>query len=204
MNDDLHNLQAWSTQRTVQRANIAQREFAATPWADGAGDLDNAPELSQTTLVHGAHVIVDEWAVLQQQRFLQNPDDRTLRLAPIVIYPGIVLAPWVESGPPTPANKALWIVAKYRLEPARYPGTTPEDEATFGWSGGILGTEAVFEWGERDSRENQIFPGLYTNSMPPGNVFVWNFRIGVTDAAGNFTLSGGNLISTCGQYIPPF
>ena len=203
MSDELDNLNAWSAGNRLRRADNALRDFSPAAWNDGAGS--DSP-LDQTTLVHAGVNILDEWQLIENTGFYQDADDRTLRLLPFVVYPGIIVAPWVRSGPVPPASKALWLVMEYQLGSVTYPAVTSNGQATTGWNGSILSASARLEWGEDDTRENQTFPSTYNDSMPPNNTFIWNARLGATDARGLFKrISGdGEIRYTCGQLMPPF
>jgi hypothetical protein len=195
MTDPTTDLAAWKASNDVRRVDEANRFFGPTQWGDGAG---SAHPLSQTTEAHGAYEVEDEWQMLEAHGFYQR-EDGNLRLMPLVVYPGVVLAPYVETYTLAPPNAALWLVIAHQLGSTSYPTSGKE-----GWNGQILATKAVLEWGTQEPRTNQIFPGNYDNSLPPNNAFIWNGRIGTTDAKGKFTRFSGDLDTTCGQFIPPY
>ena len=200
MNAQLTDLRAWKASNDVRRLDEQHRMFGALPWNDGAG-VDQP--LNQTTDVHGAHQITDEWSQLEVDGFYQR-DDGSMRLMPVVVYPGIVLAPWVEAFVTPPKDAALWLVIEHVLGSATWPASEASNPSTTGWNGQITATRAWLEWGTRDIRENQIFPDLYTNSMPKNSTFIWRQRIGFTDAAGRFSPFEKYHNLVAGQYCPPY
>jgi len=201
MNDAIQQLAAWTTHNAVRRLDHAQRDFAALEWSDGAGQSD---PLNQTTLIHGAHEVEDEWQILARG-FYQDPETLELQLAPFVVYPGKIVAPYVTSGIVPPANMRLVLRISYDLSPVTYPAQAGGGQSTTGWNGGINSTETALMWHPLNQAlpPNQIFPGVYSNSMPPNNRFVWHGTLGSTDSAKAFTRSISDLEFTCGQLIPP-
>ena len=117
MISDLDQLQSWTTELEIRRADRAQQDFGAMAWAVGAAGGDVAascPELAQTTSIHGADPVTDEWQELAENGFLQDPVTRELRLMPITVYPGIVLAPWVETAVIPPPDSVLWVTITWQ------------------------------------------------------------------------------------------
>lgn len=200
MTDQAADLNAWIATNTVRRLDEQNRFFGATAWADGAS---SARPLNQTTEVHGAYEITDEWAMLEADGYYQAEDGR-LKLAPVLVYPGVVLAPWVEGYTVPPRSAFLWLTIEHVLGTARYPTADPERPDT-GWSGQITSTRGRLEWGSGEHREQQIFLGGYKNSMPPASTFIWHQIIGSTDAGGRYTpqsLSSPTYVA--GFYCPPY
>jgi len=200
MTDQLADLQAWKAANDVRRLDDQHRLFGASQWGDGAGA---AYPLNQTTEAHGAHELVDEWDILQTSGFYQR-EDGLMRLMPVVVYPGVVLAPWVEQFTTPPKDSALWLVIEHSLSATQWPAFDPNNADTTGWNGQITATKARLEWGSKDLRTNQIFPDDYSDSMPPNSTFIWQQRIGLTDAAGRFDTFQDNPTLVAGQYCPPY
>lgn len=204
MSNAIQQLAAWTTHNAVRRLDQAQRDFTALEWSDGAGQAD---PLNQTTLIHGAHEVEDEWQILARG-FYQDPDTLELRLAPFVVYPGKIVAPYVTSGIVPPADSRLILRITYSLSSVTYPAQTENGQDNTGWNGAITSTETALIW-QQPAREsmppNQIFPGVYSNAMPPNNKFIWHCSLGSTNAAKVFTRHGtSDFQVVCGQLIPPF
>jgi hypothetical protein len=201
MSEAIQQLAAWTTHNALRRLDHAQRDFAALEWSDGAGSTD---PLDQTTLIHGAHAVEDEWQILARG-FYQDSETLELRLAPFVVYPGKIVAPYVTTGIVPPADSLLVLRISYGLSPVNYPALTPEGLGTSGWNGRINSTATVLLWHPTNQPlpANNIFPSGYTNSMPAGNNFVWHASLGQTDSRRAFTRSIIGLDSVCGQLIPP-
>jgi len=199
MTQELADLEAWQAANAVRRVDEQQRFFGATPWADGAGQ---SKPLNQTTEVHGAYEITDEWAMLAAHGFYQAEDGR-LRLMPVLVYPGVVLAPWVRDYTVPPPNAFLWLTIEHGLGTAKYPTSDPE-RPNIGWNGQIVATRARLEWGSGEPREQQIFPGVYANSMPPASTFIWHQIIGYTDASGRYAPLNDSPTLVAGFYCPPY
>lgn len=202
MSEAIQQLAAWTTHNAVRRLDHAQRDFAAMEWSDGAGQAD---PLDQTTLIHGAHQVEDEWQILAGG-FYQDPETRELRLAPFLVYPGKIVAPYVTTGILPPANSFLLLRVTYGLSPVTYPALSDAGQSTTGWNGRINSTAVLLFWHPRNQPlpANSVFPSSYSNSMPPGNNFIWHASLGYTDSGSAFTRSISEIESVCGQFIPPF
>lgn len=198
MSSESSQLDLWSTRNRLRDFDAMQRDFAPMSWSNGTDEFPHAPELGQVSEVHGANAVTDDWAQLLHEGFLQG-EDGLLRLRPILVYPGLVLTPWLEQGTPTPPSSALWVVVHHVLEPVYYPWTKKT-----GWSGRIVDARAWVEWGGRDPRPNQIFPGTKDTAMPPNNTLIWHFRHGFTDAQGRYSRKLADEPGTLGQYCPPY
>jgi hypothetical protein len=131
------------------------------------------------------------WAL---RRFWQQAD-KTLHLAPLPFYPGIILA----SSPDVPAaNSKLWVRLEYLLQAADYGFDD------LGWSGAIIGTSAELRWSADNlTADNVIFPGDKSSSLPANQTLVLHFQIGRTDGDKNFTLEILHLDTSTPLLTPP-
>ncbi len=195
MISDLDQLQSWTTELEIRRADRAQQDYGAMPWTVGAAGGDVAadcPELAQTTSIHGADPVTDEWQELVINGFLQDPTTKEFRLMPITVYPGIVLAPWVENATVPPPSSVLWVTITWQTGSATFPNRAGPQ-----WDGSIQSATAVMFWAPAGQE--------YTdgNARSPTQVF-FNGRIGSTDAGGLFTLDDSEVqfTDTCGQIAP--
>jgi hypothetical protein len=101
-------LLAWQAQNAVRDVDRALRHLTPTPF-DAA---------SHDSLVLAGVGIVDEWEMMATSGFYQEPD-KSLRLAPVIVYPGLILADYVhaEGAMKPPASKSLWLQIRHTLSP---------------------------------------------------------------------------------------
>lgn len=155
-------------------------EVAVTP----AAGLDDIPQGFAAPVF-----LQDEARILESVGFLQDTNSKSLRLAPLWIWPNVVAAPAVDSidALTTPKNSRLLCRVSYRLQSAQFQ--TPDASPTVGWSRAIASVSVTFQWIAKGSHRpsNIIFPGTNTDSLPPGGSLVWYFDIGQTDDEATFT-----------------
>lgn len=170
-------LAAFIASNATRRLDQAQRDLGPQEWQD-----------SYETVIRGQSPILDEWALLQRDGYLQTEDG--LRLMPVLVYPGIALDPWVITPTAPPKASTLYVRIAYKLS----------GNSTGGWNGAIAAS-ASLHWGTPPP--NVIFPGTYAYSMPPNDTFVWHYELGHTDNHSLYTPTTQGHNRALGQLIPP-
>lgn len=139
-------------------------------------------------------MVDDKQAAWERNRFWQQ-EDKTLHLAPLPFFPGIILAPGAEI---PPANSRLWVRLQYQLQSADYGFESP------GWSGAITQSRAELVW-SRDNltASNVIFPGDKASSLPPGRALILHYQLGRTGADQTFSFEILGLDTSTPLLTPP-
>ena len=212
MNAAIDQLQLWTTQNLLRRADQVNEGLGATGWL-GPLPVTAVTGGSTDSSVRGGDPVIDEWQVMEQQGFYQEPDTGELRLMPVLVYPGIVLMPWLERPMVPQPQQILWVEIRYWVAGTTFqhpPGKDGPVKSTTGWDGVISHASAKLIWApwDRDLLDGAVRMHIgYQGELPPGGVFVWYGMIGGTDAAGNYGTTGyqgSYLQNVCGQWVPPF
>ena len=210
MNSQLDELQLWTARNLIRRADLLNEKFGASGWN---GYPPQPMEGIETdSQVRGGGVVEDEWQQLQQRGFLQDPETGVLRLAPIVAFPGIVLAPWLIKGVQTRPWMTLWLQFRYKMGLTVFhykPGPEGPRADSTGWNGTLTDAKAKLMWVDADESlvaKNQIFESTRQYSGPEKGEFVWHGIIGGTDHRGVYSAESSldYMNDTCGQLAVPF
>lgn len=192
---------AFSAGLAVATADRLLRARSSTEFSSGAasGDVADAfPALSEQESAHAGLASIPsspKRTGIQTKRFWQDSTTKLLSLAPLPFYPGIILVPADMNPPP---NSKLWVRLSYVLIGQDYGFDD------LGWSGGIASATATMTWDSGNLvAQNVIFPGTYSDSLPPGGTLVWHVLVGQTDAASKFTLSLDYVDTSTPLLTPP-
>ncbi len=189
----MSNPDAFSAGVAVARADAMLRNRGNTGLAlsgSDSGPFAEAEEVNASPLT----MLDDKETAWALRRFWQQAD-KTLHIAPLPFYPGIVLAP----APDVPAaNSKLWVRLEYHLQAADYGF---ED---LGWSGAINSASAALLWSAANlTANNVIFPGTKSSSLPDNQTLVLHYQLGRTDGDKNFTLEILDLDTSTPLLTPP-
>lgn len=194
----------WKAGCELRRLDAVARHLAGQqPGAPAFVPERNEPALSVADSIYADSPVDDEWARIEQNGFVQR-EDGTLRFRPLFFWPGMVafVHPIEDSVNPGP-NMRLW--ARFTLPVQSTTWTIAGDSFT-GWNAGVTGAAVALIWkptNESMTGENIIFPGTYSDSLPPGGAIVFHDSIGETNDRGEWRRLG-SIHEYNGIMIPSF
>ena len=203
MNADIDQLTLWTTRNIVRRVDLIHEQLGAAGWS-GVPPVPAKHGGDAQSQVRGGFGVLDEWDQMKYGGFSQNDDTKLLRLAPFFVYPGVMLAPWVEDGLVPKPNSSLWVKATYTMNSEVF--TLRNGKTATGWDGMLNDAQAVFTWVGADydmTISNTELTWGDVLQAPPDGLFIRYGQVGIADEKANYApadMSGWKPV--CNMWAP--